>query len=232
VHIRTVGLNQKQLPVIDFERKALIPAGRLEGRRHQDSNQSQLDHPPAVEFGSLVLPPELAGSVQVPQRPGGFHGLFEDFEVDEILLHANGRTIGESEHMQLTMLSRNSHPLHFDEVYAKEKSLAGTRLVCGPLVFAWIVSLASRDTAANALWEVGFDNGSHPAPVVAGDTLFAASKVVEKRALSDRAGIVRFKLIGVKNVTPWALVESGTELFDSRFDGKVLEIERSVLLPR
>ena len=91
--------------------------------------------------------------------------------------------------------------------------------------------LASRDTSANALWEIGYDNGSHPNPVLAGDTLYAASRVIEKRDHSAEAGIVRFKLAGVKNDTPSSLLQRGVDLFDGKFDQKVFEIEREVLLP-
>src|SRR5262245_49361002 len=107
-----------------------------------------------------------------------------------------------------------------------------TRVVEGGLVFAWTASLASRDTTANALWEVGYDKGSHPNPVLGGDTLFAASRVIEKKNHGDQAGIVRFKLVGVKNETPVSLTARGIDVFDSKFDQKIFEIERSVLLPR
>jgi 2-methylfumaryl-CoA hydratase len=158
--------------------------------------------------------------------------LFEDFAEGDIYLHGNGRTIGESEHMQLTMLTRNSHPLHFDEIYARERSFTATRVVCGPLVFAWIASLASRDTTANALWDLGYDKGSHAAPVLAGDTLFAASQVLERRDYNEQSGIVKFHLIGVKNEKPDALMQAGIDVFKDNFAPKVFEIEREVLLPK
>ena len=107
-----------------------------------------------------------------------------------------------------------------------------TRVVEGGLVFAWTASLASRDTTANAIWEIGYDKGSHPNPVLAGDTLFAASRVLGKRDFSEQAGIVHLKLIGVKNETPNRLIAAGADLFDGKFDQKVFEIEREVLLPK
>ena len=61
------------------------------------------------------------------------------------------------------------------------------------------------------------NNGRHPNPVFAGDTLFAESEVLEKREAPDNsnAGIVKFKHIG-KNQ-----------------DGKiVVEIEREVLIKK
>jgi acyl dehydratase len=158
--------------------------------------------------------------------------LFEDFRADDIILHSTGRTVGESEHMQLAVLTRNSHPLHFDEVYSRERSFARTRVVEGGLVFAWAAALASRDTTANALWELGYDRGSHAAPVLGGDTLYAASRVIETRDHNARAGVVRFHLVGVKNERPAALVAGGVDLFAGKFEQKVFEIERAVLLPK
>jgi len=232
VHIRTKGLNQDGVPVIVFERKALIPAGELESRGHSRQDAWSELGSVTAESPDALLPPELARSYAIPERRGRMRGLFEDFEVGDIILHENGRTVGETEHMQLTMLSRNSHPLHLDEVYSKTRSIAKTRVVCGPLVFAWMVSLASRDTTANALWEIGFDKGGHPAPVLAGDTLFAASKVIGKTDHPGPAGVVRLKLIGVKNTTPRSLFESGIDLFEGKYDQKVFETEREVLLPK
>jgi 2-methylfumaryl-CoA hydratase len=179
----------------------------------------------------LPLPSELTGNIRTPTWPGRPRGAFQDFEVGDVILHSLGHTVGESEHMQLTVLTRNSHPLHFDEVYCRERSFTKTRVVEGGLVFGWTASLASRDTTANALWEMGYDKGSHPNPVLAGDTLYAASRVIEKRDHSAEAGIVRFKLAGVKNDTPSSLLRRGVDLFQEKFDQKVFEIEREVLLP-
>ena len=178
------------------------------------------------------MPVELTLQIRAPRWAGRPLGLFEDFNEGDVILHSTGRTVGESEHMQLTILTRNSHPLHFDEVYSRERSFARTRVVEGGLVFAWAASLASRDTTASALWELGYDKGSHPGPVLAGDTLYAASRVIEKRDHSDRAGIVRFQLVGVKNERPAALMNQGMNLFEAKFEQKIFEIERTVLLPK
>jgi 2-methylfumaryl-CoA hydratase len=241
VHVRTVGVNQEGAKVVSFERKALMPTGSLEGRAHPplssapiagavwSSNSSPLTTPPAERW---VLPRELTQGINTPRWSGRPAGLFEDFEEGDVILHSTGRTVGETEHMQLAVLTRNSHPIHFDEVYSREHSFAGTRVVEGGLVFAWICALASRDTTASALWEIGYDDGSHSSPVLAGDTLYAASRVIEKRDHKDRAGIVRFKLVGVKNVTPSDLLEAGVDLFEDKHESKVFEIERRILLPK
>lgn len=255
VHLRTTGVNQEGSVVVTFERKALISTGNLEGRAHPDAarhpretaeagsdvltseepNSEETgkgtgkDTPKSVVSGSLPL--ELAGEIKIPEWPGRPRGCFEDFEVGDVILHSLGHTVGESEHMQLTILTRNSHPLHFDEVYCRERSFMKTRVVEGGLVFAWIASLASRDTTANALWEIGYDKGSHPNPVLAGDTLYAASRVIEKVDRDEQTDIIRFKLVGAKNERPATLLAAGQDLFDGRFDQKVFEIERKVLVP-
>ncbi len=246
VHLRTTGVNQDGVVVVTFERKALIPTGRLEGRAHpalqeetaekNESAQESLSserkgHAPNSDLPS-ALPSELARDIKMPAWPGRPRGSFEDFEIGDVILHSIGHTVGESEHMQLTILTRNSHPLHFDEVYCSERSFTKTRVVEGGLVFAWTASLASRDTTANALWELDYDKGSHPNPVLAGDTLYAASQVIEKRDHNKQAGIVRFKLVGVKNEQPATLLAAGQDLFDGKFDQKVFEIERTILLPK
>ncbi len=239
VEVRTRAVNQNNLAVVTFERKALIPAGKLAYRAHPDSSENRINDDSfetndsqIASTNHSILPPELATEIKNPMWAGRPQGLFEDFEEGDIYLHGNGRTIGTSEHMQLTMLTRNSHPLHFDEIYARERSFTATRVVCGPLVFAWVASLASRDTTANALWDLGYDKGVHPAPVLAGDTLFAASQVLEKRDHNAQAGIVKFHLVGVKNDKPGVLMQAGIDLFKDKFAQKVFEIEREVLLPK
>ncbi|HSQ18835.1 MAG TPA: MaoC family dehydratase, partial [Blastocatellia bacterium] len=148
VHLRTTGTNQDRKVLVTFERKALVPAGKLKGRAHPEQ-QPRADSMPrtySTTVDTTALPSELLKEIGTPRWPGRPRGLFEDFEAGDIILHNIGHTIGESEHMQLTILTRNSHPLHFDEVYCRDRSFAKTRVVEGGLVFAWAASLASRDT--------------------------------------------------------------------------------------
>lgn len=238
VHVRTIGVNQDEKVVVSFERKALIPIGRLKNRGHQEKADSSMitawfaAREKSLNVSGILLPPELLTNEKQAVWYGRPRGLFDDFEVGDVILHTNGRTIGDSEHMQLTMLTRNSHPIHFDAIYARERSFTGTRVVCGPLVFAWVHSLASRDVSANALWELRYDKGSHPAPVLAGDTLFAASRISAKRDFNMRAGIVTLQLLGIKNEKPADLMKRGIDLFAGHLPQKVFEIEREILLPK
>jgi 2-methylfumaryl-CoA hydratase len=238
VHLRTTGVDQHGVILVTFERKALIPTGKLEGRAHTDceGKPTELGKDSSRDAGSehrlKSIPHELEREIETPLWLGRPRGLYEDCEVGDVILHGVGHTVGESEHMQLTILTRNTHPLHFDEVYCRERSFMKTRVVEGGLVFGWVASLASRDTTANALWELGYDKGSHPNPVLGGDTLYAASRVIDKESRDEQTGVVRFKLVGVKNERPGTLLAAGLDVFDGRFAQKVFEIERTVLLPK
>ena len=234
VHVRTVLETDNGLPVCTFERKALVRAGRIEGRP---------DAPwvgQARELGDIARFPEsLRDRIVLPPRRGGFAGFYDDFAVGDVLTHEVGKTVGESEHMQLTALMRNSHPLHFDEVYCKENSFAKTRVVYGGLVLTWVATLASRDTTGNVLWDLGLDQGAHPNGVIAGDTLYATSKVLSMKDNDEKTGEVTFRLIGTKNVPGAKLLAEGKDLFTAELEKKdpavkvkekCVEITRTVLM--
>ncbi len=227
VHVRTILENDKGAVLCAFERKALIRAGKL-GERPAWAAVAGAATPDVKSFPSL--PKALRAGAD-----RGFGPYANEFEVGQVFTHAIGKTIGESEHMQLTALVRNSHPLHFDEVYCKDNSFTKQRVVYGGLVLSWVATLASRDLGGRALWEAGLDAGAHPNGVVGGDTLYAASKVLAVDG--DR---VTFRLVGVKNRTSAsAYAEYGDALFaeelskkDGKIKEKVVEITRTLLVRR
>ncbi len=241
VHVRTVLSTEDDRVVCQFERKVLVKA-RPKGL---SGETSAVPARPAKsgEGGNVPrLPALFEGAPQTAVKgKAGFPGFFEDFAEGDVICHDIGRTVSEAEHMQLTYLFRNSHPLHYEEPYART-GFAKTRVVYGGLVFGWVASLASRDTSGNSLWEMGFDRGAHPAGVVAGDTLYAASRVLKCEKHSPGAGLVTFKLVGTKNIKPSALLDGGADLFTeelkkaspeaaaTKVKEKVFEIERTVLI--
>jgi acyl dehydratase len=101
-----------------------------------------------------------------------------------------------------------------------------------------VLSLMSRDVTGNGLWDMGLDDGAHPNPTHAGDTLFAACRVESKRDVGPNAGAVTFRVVGVKNEHPRVLLEQGADLFtpemskakEQKVGQKVVEITRTVLL--
>lgn len=232
VHVGTQVVTDAGALVCSFERKALVRAGRAAGRpRHPDHAIVPIAGDPGR------LPPEIV--VAPAQRGGGFGFFWEDFEVGDVIAHPLGRTVTESEHVQLTTLARNSHPLHTDEHYCKQGSFAKTRVVYGGLVLHWVLSLTSRDTAGNGIWDLGLDEGAHPSGVLAGDTLFAASRVLAKEARGPHAGSVTLRIVGLKNTPARPLLDRGLDLFtpelgkaSGKVREKVVEITRTLLVRR
>lgn len=240
--IRTASVNQRDEIVLQYERKIFVarqgngppttPAPAFKGTFPEETSRS------------VSLP--LAADPVVATGLSGPNTYFEDFAPGEIIVHANGRTITD-EHMALTYMVGNSHPLHFDRVFSGSRSgkMSGEPIVYGGLVYAWLEGLASRDVSENAVWELGFTEGYHTQPAFTGDTLGAISRVLEVEDAPDarNLGIVTLQLIGVKNVAADdALQRYGAELFvkenDKRALGmdkipdKIFEIERRLLIKR
>jgi 2-methylfumaryl-CoA hydratase len=234
VHVRTELRTDQGALVCCFERKALVRAGHVEGRPPAPP------HDPIEEAAEPPrAPAPLRGDLTPPARRGGFGVFWEDLEVGDVIVHATGRTVSEAEHMQLTTLARNSHPLHVDEQYCRTGSFAKTRVVYGGLVLSWVLALTSRDTAGNAIWDLGLDDGAHPSGVLAGDTLFAATKVLAKEPRGPHAGTLTLRVVGLKNTPAGPLLDREAALFapelgkaEGRVAEKVVEITRTLLVWR
>lgn len=145
----------------------------------------------------------------------GSNNYFEDFEVDQTMRHARGKTITNLENVNFTNMVMNTASGHFDENLCS-KSPYGKIVSYGGVNFSIVLGLASQDTIENALAEIGLDNIKLRALVTHGDTLYAYSRVLEKRD-SDRedAGIVVFQHWGV-----------------NQRDEIVAEIQRTALIKR
>ena len=241
VLIRTLGVNQHNQVVLQYERKIMV--GYRGDRLPTTPAPTTPVEFPWVEHPVVDLPLNAGG---YPSQLTGPNTYFEDFSLGDLIVHANGRTITD-EHMAWTYLVGNTHPLHFDRVYSTGLSgkMSGEPIVYGGLVFAWLEGLASRDVSENALWELGFTEGYHTQPAVSGDTVAALSRVVGTESLpnTDAAGIVTFQFIGVKNISAAAALETyGADLFikendkqklsKEKLSNKIFEIERRLLIKR
>ena len=122
---------------------------------------------------------------------------FEDFSEGQAIRHARGKTITVLENVGITNMVMNTAQAHCHE-HMMSKTPIGSVLSYGGVNFSVVLGLASQDTIENALAEIGLDNIRLKAPVRHGDTLYAYSRVLEKRE-SDRddAGVVVFRHWGV-----------------------------------
>lgn len=122
---------------------------------------------------------------------------FEDFEVGQVIRHARGKTMTQLENVNITNMVMNTAQGHFNEDQMSKTPL-GKILCYGGVNFSLVLGLASQDTVENGLAELGLDNITLKTMVFHGDTLYAYSKVLEKRdSDQDDAGIVVFRHFGV-----------------------------------
>jgi 2-methylfumaryl-CoA hydratase len=241
VLIRTLGINQYQQVVVQYERKIMV--GWRGNRPPTAPAPTKPADFPWTERSGVELP---IGTNAFPADLTGPNTYFEDFTPGDIIVHPNGRTITD-EHLALTYLVGNTHPLHFDRVFSTALSgkMSGEPIVYGGLVYAWLEGLASRDVSENALWELGFTEGYHTQPAISGDTVAAISRVLGTATTpsTDAAGIVNFQLIGVKNISAAQALEThGADLFikennkqklgKEKIPSKIFEIERRLLIKR
>ncbi len=141
---------------------------------------------------------------------------YEQFEVGDTYSHRPGRTITETDNTWFTLLTMNTHPLHFDKEYAKQSEF-GQILVNSAFTVSLIVGMSVRDVSQNAIANLGWKEIRLPSPVFVGDTLYAESTVLEKRESKSRpnAGIVKVSTLGKKS------------------DGTlVCDFERTMLIPK
>jgi itaconyl-CoA hydratase len=122
---------------------------------------------------------------------------YEDFVVGDTYEHRPGRTISEADNTWFTLLTMNTHPLHFDAEYGKASEF-GRCIVASPLTLAILVGMSVSDVSQKAIANLGWKDIRMTSPVYPGDTLYAESEVLDKRESKSRptAGVVTVRTRG------------------------------------
>ena len=125
---------------------------------------------------------------------------FEDFNVGDVYEHRPGRTINEADNSWFTLLTMNTHPLHFDAEYAKDSEF-GKILVNSCLTLSIVAGMSVSDVSQKAIANLGWTDIKLPSPVFIGDTIYAETEVLEKRESKSRPtqGIVSVRTKGTKS---------------------------------
>jgi acyl dehydratase len=141
----------------------------------------------------------------------GYGRFFDELQLGQTFRHWPGRTITDFDDTLFSLLSMNQHPLHIDEHYAAG-SQHGQRLVEGPIVISLVIGLSQADIGGSALATLEYSEIRHSGPVFHGDTIYAASTVLE---MDPPSGVVRLEHRGL-----------------NQRDETVLTMRRKVVLPR
>src|SRR5437762_13943360 len=140
----------------------------------------------------------------------------EEFEVGDVYKHWPAKTVTEADDHLFCLITMNHHPLHINDVYAKE-SQQGRNAVAGPLAYSLALGRSVSDVSGKAIANLATEELSHPAPVFHGDTLFVESEVLEKRESQSKPDR------GTVKVQTRVLNQDGV---------LVAEFKRLVLVPR
>ncbi len=119
---------------------------------------------------------------------------YVDFVVGEVIKHRPGRTILESDNTLFTLLTGNTHPIHFDHHYAS-KTQFGKPLVNSTLTLAIVAGMSVTDTSYRSIANLEWEFIKMPNPVFHGDTLYAETEILDKRESKSKPdrGIVHME---------------------------------------
>lgn len=114
---------------------------------------------------------------------------FEEFEVGAVYEHRPGRTVTEADNVLFTTLTMNTQALHLDAAFAATQEPFGQRLVNSMFTFSTVVGLSvAQLTQGTLVANLGFSEVAFPKPLFHGDTLYAETEVLGKRASNSRPG--------------------------------------------
>jgi len=232
VWVHTTGYNQREEPVLQFYRWAMVNKRDTSTKTDEDFAP---ELPAEVATGDFLIPKQLDLSSFDPVATGG-DAFWEDYEAGERVEHPQGITIEDAEHQMATRLYQNTARVHFNQ-HLQKSSRLGTRIIYGGHIIS-VSHANSYDGLENAIRILGFNAGAHANPTVAGDTLYAWTDVLERIDLGrDDAGALRLRLVGVKNIDPR---EEPIELKsndpergrESYHPNVVLDLDYTVLMPK
>lgn len=120
---------------------------------------------------------------------------YEELEEGVRYVHSPSRTVTEADNVLFTTLTGNTQSLHLDAEWARGTEF-GERLVNSMFTLSTLVGLSvAQLTQGTIVANLGFSDIRFPAPVRAGDTVTAETRILSKRLSTSRPnqGIVEFE---------------------------------------
>jgi 2-methylfumaryl-CoA hydratase len=231
VYVRSNCFNQRGEMVLTWVRWVMVHRRATVGPDSVGSPSGQLQFAEVVD--ASLLTPARADRLNdaAISRATGSARLWEDYSLTDaanqsvLVKHPAGVTIDETDHTLATKLYQNTARVHFDLHHMKD-SRFGRRLIYGGQIIS-IARALSFDGLENALNIVAINAGSHLNPTFAGDTIYAASKLLTKWPLTDLIGALRIQLMAYKNIDP-----SSAAFLTASEESKVLSMDLTLLIPR
>ena len=127
-----------------------------------------------------------------------FGRYYEEFEVGATYKHWPGKTVTEYDDHLFCLLTMNHHPLHLDAHYAESSTQFQKNVVVGNYVYSVVLGMSVPDVSGKAIANLEVESLKHAKPTFHGDTIYAETRVLEKKLTSkgDR-GIVTVETKGI-----------------------------------
>jgi acyl dehydratase len=142
---------------------------------------------------------------------------YEDLIPGHTFRHWPGKTVTEADDHLFCLLTMAVSPLHVDAHYASTELPEGRNIVVGTYVYALVLGMSVPDISGRAVANLGLEHMRHVAPVHHGDTLYAHSRIVDRRPSQSRPRC------GIVKADTWGVNQAGTT---------VIEFRRTFLVPR
>ena len=97
------------------------------------------------------------------------------------------------------MITMNHHPLHTNEWFAENETVHKKNVVVGNLVYSLVLGMSVPDVSGSAIANLEIESLTHRRPTFHGDTIYAETKVLDKRESSskDDRGVVTVETKGI-----------------------------------
>lgn len=126
-------------------------------------------------------------------KRGGIY--FEDFVVGAVIEHKLTRTVTQMDNMLFSNMTLNPQPLHIDAHFCETETEWGKPLMNSLFTLGLMIGMSVNDlTVGTTIANLGMTDVRFPAPLFEGDTVHAATEILEMRESKSRpnAGIVTF----------------------------------------
>ena len=190
--------------------------------------------PDAIECELFIPPYDPNAKLADMAHLTSADSYFEDLEVGSRIEHSRGRTVTD-EHISMTAILDNTSQVHCNQymIDLNPKQYVGGKLIIfGGIPFTLCLGLSCPDVGDNALGDLIYTTGKHTAPLQAGDTVFAATQILDKCAFPGRddLGIVSTRLFGYKFVTEAG--HTSEEAPDGWKKVQIFELDRQIAVKR
>ncbi|TQV72902.1 MaoC family dehydratase [Aliikangiella marina] len=198
VYVHSIAINQFDQVVVSWKRWVMV------AKADPEANQTETVIPAydtSVSPEQLHIPEELSFKNWQPHFSDNQLKL-DDLSIGDVIFHRDGMTINDSDHSLATRLYQNNARVHFDQHMMNDRPNPH-RLVYGGHIISMCRAL-SYNGLGNIAWPCAINAGTHANPSFAGDTIYCQSEILDLMALEDREdlGLVRVKMLGIKNNTP------------------------------